>query len=453
VAGRLGPATAAVVLSKPARPLPQSAVLGFALGSLGAGVYSTVPTVLLLFYCTETLGISPAVAATIVFVPKAWAIMWDPIVGTWSDRLRSSKGRRAPFILKGSLGVAVSFALLFNIPATSDTLTVTLVMLIYFAMASAYSLFAVPYIAVPAEISTHAPERERLMAWRMGFAMVGVLLGAGVAPHIVSAAGGGRQGYGVMAVVIAAACGLAMLVTWVTVRRHHVRDRVSEPLGLDFRSGLRLVLANRDYVLLWFIYLLAMTGASMFTAMVPYFVTRVLGQSEGNTGTMLIALLGGTIASLPLWAAAMRRWGGWPMLAVAMIVYGVVAGLFGLVQGSSSIGLVAPLFIVLGVPFAGLQLLPFVLLVHIAHEDARSGVRQEGLFTGIWTAGEKLALAIGPALRIRCRGRNPVGRISGRPADGDGAGPGDVSAARIATPDPPIRCWWPLQDNRLIEEY
>lgn len=394
--------------------LPRRAMVGVALGSLGAGVYSTVPTVLLLYYCTEILRIAPAVAAAIVLVPKAWAVLWDPAVGAWSDRSRSPRGRRAPFILAGTIGVALTFALLFNAPAGHAHATVAYVMVVYFLMASAYSLFAVPYVAIPAEISPVAAERERLMTWRMSFAMAGVLVGAGVAPHLVELAGGGRRGYGVMALVVAAGCGLAMLVTWFTVRRYHVRDRASSSPPFDLRQGLALILADAAYVRLWFAYLCALGGASLFLAMVPYYVTRVLGRSEGEAGTALFALLAGTIISLPLWERLMRRWGGWTAFAAAIALYALVAASFSLLPRDGSL---LP-FLLLGVPFAGLQLVPFTLLAHLTHRAGESATRQEGLYTGVWTAGEKLALALGPAaagLGLALAGYEPgVGRAPER---------------------------------------
>jgi len=377
--------------------LPTRAVLGFGLGSLGAGVYSTVPTVLLLFYCTEILRLHPALAATIVFVPKAWAVLWDPLVGLWSDGSRSSRGRRAPFILAGTLGVAVTFALLFNAPQAGHQVTVTYVMVVYFLMATAYSLFAVPYVAIPAEISRVAAERERLMLWRMVFAMLGVLVGAGVAPHLVELAGGGRRGYGAMAIVVAAACGLAMFVTFLTVRKHHAGDRGGGPGRNAVSAGIRRILGNRDYLRLWFSYVLCTSGASLFLAMVPYFVVHVMRHDEGDAGTALFALLIGTIVALPLWSKLLRAWGGWPAYGLAMLGYAAVAAGFAWLPAGVPLATIVPAFFLLGVPFAGLQLLPFTLLAHLAHDDAQKGARQEGLYTGIWTAGEKLALAIGPA--------------------------------------------------------
>jgi GPH family glycoside/pentoside/hexuronide:cation symporter len=235
------------------------------------------------------------------------------------------------------------------------------------------------------------------MFWRMVFAMVGVLVGAGVAPHLVELAGGGRGGYSVMGFQIAIACGLAMLVSFVTVRHYHARDLpVTAQQGED-RAGLRRLLANRDYVRLWLSYVLAISGASLLLALVPYYITQVMGYGEGDAGTALFVLLAGTIISLPMWSKLLARWGGWPTYALAIAVYVAFAAVFAFLPRGLELHEVVPVFFMLGLPFGGMQLLPFTLLAHVAHKEAQLGARQEGLYTGLWTAGEKLSLAIGPA--------------------------------------------------------
>jgi Na+/melibiose symporter-like transporter len=54
---------------------------------------------------------------------------------------------------------------------------------------------------------------------------------------------------------------------------------------------------------------------------------------------------------------------------------------------------------VAGAGFAGTQLLPFSILTDLIHADTlRSGMRREGSFTGLFIAGEKAGLALGPLL-------------------------------------------------------
>jgi Na+/melibiose symporter-like transporter len=54
---------------------------------------------------------------------------------------------------------------------------------------------------------------------------------------------------------------------------------------------------------------------------------------------------------------------------------------------------------VVGVGYAGMQVFPLALLPDvISAEERRTGQIRAGLFAGVWTAGETLGLALGPAL-------------------------------------------------------
>ncbi|MHB9004844.1 MAG: MFS transporter, partial [Coriobacteriia bacterium] len=93
----------------------------YALGSVGTGGFSTVPGLLLLFYLTNVLGVSPGLAGLVVFAPKAWDVLINPYVGQLSDRAVGRHGTRAPFLLAGALGLPVFFALMFSPSAAWPT--------------------------------------------------------------------------------------------------------------------------------------------------------------------------------------------------------------------------------------------------------------------------------------------------------------------------------------------
>ncbi|MFN5723186.1 MAG: MFS transporter, partial [Betaproteobacteria bacterium] len=78
--------------------MPRVALLLYALGSIGTGLFSSVTGVLLLFYVTDTLGVPPALAGLALFLPKAWDVLFDPLVGAASDRHTGPRGRRQPFL-------------------------------------------------------------------------------------------------------------------------------------------------------------------------------------------------------------------------------------------------------------------------------------------------------------------------------------------------------------------
>ena len=77
--------------------------LSYAAGSLGSGLFSTIPGLLLLYYLTDTLAVPAGLAGLAILLPKLWDIATDPIVGAWSDRTRGRWGRRRPLLLAGAL--------------------------------------------------------------------------------------------------------------------------------------------------------------------------------------------------------------------------------------------------------------------------------------------------------------------------------------------------------------
>jgi len=364
----------------------------YALGAFGTGVFSTVPSVLLLYFCTETLRIPPALAAIAVFLPKAWAVVWDPAVGVWSDRTRGRLGRRRPFLLAGGLGVSLAFLTLFGWPYPTGAAAFPYVALIYFALANAYSLFAVPFISVPAEISDDPAERERVTAWRIGCGMVGVLIGAGLAPILVRYGGGGRDGYLFMAMIVAAVCGAGMLSAFFATPSK-LGGEIAEPAPL--RESLPVLLANRPFMTLAAAYVLQLTGVGLVSALTPYWIVSVAARSEADVGLVLGLMLLITIAATPLWAWAVRRFGARSAIAAAALLHGLAGLGFLVIPPGGALAIYA----LLGVPFAGIQVGPFALAAHLTHAAAQaSGARREGLFTGVWTASEKLGLALGPGV-------------------------------------------------------
>src|ERR1041384_566948 len=90
---------------------------GYALGSVATGTFGTVPGLMLLPYLTDSLGITAVAAGFIVFAPKAWDVVLNPIAGRISDRTVDPRGPRRPWLLRAGIPLAVAFALIFAAPA------------------------------------------------------------------------------------------------------------------------------------------------------------------------------------------------------------------------------------------------------------------------------------------------------------------------------------------------
>jgi len=372
---------------------PRRIVLAFSIGSIGTGIYLTVPGVLLLYYLTEILSVSPALAGLAVFLPRVWDMITDPFMGWVSDRTHSPLGRRRPYLLAGAILTALSFVFLFSAPdLPGERWNFLYVTIVYVLSATAYTVFAVPYLSMPAEMSSDPDERASIMAYRMSFAMAGVLAGSAAAPALLEAFGGGRGGFAAMSWVLGGACAATMLVAFFGTARAPVIAAPKTAGKAHFLDALR----DGRFRMLALAYIIQLGGLGVFTGSTPYYVTQIAGRSEGAISTVFLALLGGTILSMFAWATISRLTGKVPAyLAAALITVAGLAGLW-LATGPEDWTLVIAMTGVVGMGFGGLQLLPFAMLTDIIHDAREDGRDAAGTFTGVWTAVEKGGLALGP---------------------------------------------------------
>jgi glycoside/pentoside/hexuronide:cation symporter, GPH family len=130
---------------------------------------------------------------------------------------------------------------------------------------------------------------------------------------------------------------------------------------------------------------------------VDYMARHVLGDS-GSSTILFVCFVGPALLLTPVWAAVGGRVGKKKGYVAASVFLAVGALLLVLAQG------VPPLVVyvatgLVGVGYAGAQVFPLAMLADTAAVDAhRSGANRAGVFTGVWTAGETLGLALGPGV-------------------------------------------------------
>jgi Na+/melibiose symporter-like transporter len=376
--------------------LSRQTLLGFGLGSLGTGIFSTTPGVLLLYFLTDTLAVPAALAGLAVFLPKAWDVIADPIMGFLSDRTRSRYGRRRPYLLVGALAMLVTYVFLFTVPIFDSPITSFWYVMILFALsATAYTVFAIPYVSMPAEMSDDSDERVRIMSFRMAFAMAGAVIGSAGAPWLVHGFGGGRHGYAMMSLVIGTVCAAAMLCAFFATRHVRLNESITTQGGLG--RQLADTLRNPNFRALALVYLVQIVGIGTLVAAAPYYASHIMGAGEGLVGGMFLVMMGLATLSVPLWNSLAQRWGKIQCyyLAIALLVAST-SGLWWLNPAASVIPLYG-LLAVVGLGFGAQQVLPFAMLTDVIHADP-AGAGRAGVTTGFWVAGEKLGLALGPLL-------------------------------------------------------
>ncbi|CNF68105.1 Thiomethylgalactoside permease II [Mycobacterium tuberculosis] len=367
---------------------------GYAAGSLGMGVWVTVPGLLLLYFMTHTLGVSPFLAGLTLLLPKIIDAVAHPLFGTLSDRQARRAGHRRGMLRWGLL-LAFAWIGLFSVPHGLSGWSAALwVGGFYIAGNILYACFQVPYLTTPSDLRIGYHERTRVFMYRMLLLTVG-LLGAGVAaPALVSS--GERGDYARMSVLLAGVLVITGVVAVVFVRRLTDRCgfRVPDGHGHSVAADVKIAWRDRDFRTLVLSYLFTSITTHLFLAAVPFYTEYML-EDEGKTAVLMGAFLVPAAVAGPVWRRVSRRTGKQRALLVCQGTF--VLGPLALWPGDA-MGLPATVAViaVLGTAFAGLQLFAFSLVPDVVAAAEARGTARAGAYTGVWTATDATGTAIGP---------------------------------------------------------
>ncbi|MFZ2511018.1 MAG: MFS transporter, partial [Gordonia sp. (in: high G+C Gram-positive bacteria)] len=165
--------------------LTRTVSLGYAAGSVGTGAFAVLPGLVLAYYLTDSLGVSALLAAIIVVIPKLLDVVVNPLIGSRSDHEVAVTGQRIRLMWVGAVTIFPLFILTFCVPTGFSPGLGALWVLIFFSLtAVAYACFQVPYIALPADLTTDYHERTTLIAERIAVLALTILLVGAGAPAI-----------------------------------------------------------------------------------------------------------------------------------------------------------------------------------------------------------------------------------------------------------------------------
>jgi GPH family glycoside/pentoside/hexuronide:cation symporter len=369
-------------------------LLGFSVGSVGGGLFSTLPGLLLLFYLTDTLGVPAAIAGVVVLIPKLWDVLFNPLVGALSDREALRTGHRTRFMLLGAVTIPIGLALMFSSPFTGLA-GAAWVFVAFFLASTAFACFQVPYVTLPTEMSPNPTERIRVMGWRIIAVTVGVLFGGSLAPFVIDLGGGGQDGYQLMGV---GAAGL-MFTTFMTATlatRWVSAQPGTDTLGLQ--ATFSVARGNRAFLILISAYSLQILGIAMTLASIAYVATYLL-ENSNLTSALFAVFVAPSIIAVPLWSKLANRVGKHRVYQLVTVLLAVGAALMWPVVQSGNSTLVLAVVLFQGIAFAGQQVLPWAMLPDtILADELRTGRVQAGAFTGAFTALETAMFAIGPGV-------------------------------------------------------
>lgn len=149
---------------------------GYGIGQIVESISTVSLNTYLFFYLTNVCGLSGSMTGIALFIALAIDAIADPMIGSISDNLRTRWGRRVPVMAISLAPLAISLGLLFSIPPLSGWPLFVYVCGIIIFLRISMSGFIVPYLGFGAELSPDYDDRSSIVAFRVIFGMLGMLV-------------------------------------------------------------------------------------------------------------------------------------------------------------------------------------------------------------------------------------------------------------------------------------
>ncbi|MGI8839655.1 MAG: MFS transporter [Caulobacteraceae bacterium] len=386
-------------------PLTLATKLAYGSGSVAYGVaFAGLSGAVLQIYLNQVLGLAPLVVGASIMVSLMVDAVLDPLIGQWSDKLRTPWGRRHPLMYAAAAPVAVFFCLLWNAPrglGPGALIAFTLAMMI--AVRVSVSLYEIPSNALTPELTPSYDERTTLQSYRWFFGIIG---GAaiGMVLNLVflrtSAANPAgilnRAGYAHWAFLAAAAMLISILIS---TRGTHDQIRYLPRAARQTRSfadaarEIRLTLTNRSLLALMLGGVLGGVGGGIQAGLSIYLFTHFWGLDPSQIGLLVPLGSVGSIMAVFLAPPLARRFGkkaatiGLFLVSVVTTAGPIFLRLVHIVPPNGS-AWITPILIADGVVNYTVAIVGYILVGSMMAdvvEDAavRSGARSEGLLYAV----------------------------------------------------------------------
>ncbi len=367
--------------------------LGFALAFVALPLYVTLPA-----HYAQQYGVPLALLGAVLLLARTLDALVDPWIGRRCDVwLNGAPGRLLGWMLVAALLLVGGFTALFFPPLRGSSALLAWCALWLVVTYLGYSLLSVLHQAWGARLGGDAVQQTRIVAWREGFALAGVIC-ASILPALF--------GLAITAGVLALALVVGLALLRLVPRMRPPTHPPTHPRTQPPTQPRQLLPAAEPALAVWrvpaFRRLLAVYVLNGIAAAIPatllLFFVRDRLQTPGLEGLYLGAYFAAAALSLPFWLRAVARLGqarAWSLgMLLALLAFGWAAALgagdriaFTLVCLASGAALGADLAI------------PGAMLSLVVQQAGLAG-RAEGAFFGWWNAANKINLALAAGLAL-----------------------------------------------------
>ncbi|MEM7360323.1 MAG: glycoside-pentoside-hexuronide (GPH):cation symporter [Pseudomonadota bacterium] len=236
--------------------------IGYGAGDMGFNLYwTTIASFLAAFY-TDVFGLSAAAAGTMLLVTKIIDAFTDPAMGAIADRTHTRFGKFRPYLVWGSVPLAVAAVFTFTTPELGTTGKLLWAYASYTLLMLCYTVVSTPYSALSGVLTANSQDRTTLISLRFLFAFsCGALVNRFTLPLVEYFGKGDEQlGWSLTIALYGVLACLAFLITFGTTR-----ERIAPPQQQhnNARADIKDLLGNQPWLILFALAMIIMITITM----------------------------------------------------------------------------------------------------------------------------------------------------------------------------------------------
>lgn len=367
--------------------------LAYACGDMGCNFVWTTVSMFLTLYYTDSVGISAAVAGTIMLITRLLDGVTDLCFGTILDRTHTRWGKARPWVLWSTPMMVVGLILLFNVPSGFSTTgkTVYATITYIFVAAIAYTASNLSYNALLSLMTDNQQDRTSASSIRFICTFLTAIVLSSITMPLVN-----KLGWGVVAILYGFVSLLFFMITFFGTKERYVEEKKETgDANISVLEGFKMLFKNRYFYSITLLFV-AVYMANGLGGVNIYFAREVL-KNENVMGLLTMAQMLPMIFFLPLFPVLSKRFGKWKVMMAGLVVMIIGCAIVTLFPMNLTAVLV-------GTAVKGLGMAPnsaglFALVADgVFFGEWKNGIRQDGLFNSATSFGMKVGTGIGSAM-------------------------------------------------------
>jgi len=385
----------------------------YGFGAIAYGAKSNGFNYLLLFFYSQVVGLPADWVSFGIFIALLVDAISDPLVGYFSDNLRSRWGRRHPLMYVAGLPAAVAYYFLWAPPDLEPQALFVYFVSLAILIRTILTFYEIPSTSLVAELTDDYDLRTRFLSFRFFFGWWGGLVMA-VLVYLVflpESKGGleyvdGWKNYGLAASIV---IGISIYVSALGTHRHIPRLKQPPPSRkFEFRrarSELMETFSNRPFLVLFAAALFSAMAAGVNTSLGIYFARHFWELTTQQIGTLQLPYFLSAVAALIFAPTASKSLGkkraaiSISALTVLLTPLPVILRLFDCFPGNGTSALYYSLMVFYTVDVTLMIISSILVAAMIADvvEDSelRTGRRSEGSFFAASSFAQKAVNGLG----------------------------------------------------------